>query len=101
MRKTKGALGGLIGGSIVGVVGILLLRQGLYIINSIYQLARGLRTPNYDPFYTAGPAGLYILVLGLVLCAIIIVLWVIMGTVYGMLSIKRQWNKNKMVNEHT
>jgi hypothetical protein len=96
MNKFCGLISGLIGGIVVSLVGVIFVRQEVYVLDAILQTIRGLSVPTYIPLYSLGPSGAYFLIWELVLCLATLVLWVIIGISYGMRIPDKQWSKRRI-----
>ena len=96
MFKRKGAISGLVGGTVASLFGIAFLWRVLYLMEVVVAVFQGRRTPNYRPFYTMEQAGGFLLIAGFLASLIILLLWMLGGAGIGYFAEKRYWHQRQV-----
>lgn len=97
MFKRKGAISGLVGGTVASLFGIAFLWRILYFMEVVVAVFQGRRIPSYRPFYTMEQAGGFLLVVGVFASLIIFLLWMLGGVGIGYFAEKRCWHQRQIL----
>lgn len=96
MNKRKGAISGILGGTVASLLGVFLLWRILYLTEVLVSVFRGEQIPTYRPFYMLEQAGGYLLLAGLIASGTTLILWAGAGAVVGHLAEKRHLSQKDL-----